>query len=79
MLVPGLDYEYTAEVENIDEGGAAGVIRVFVCSNTSTVPSISALGMHQYPLLLFCASPTVVFHLLAVNMPVSEVNMPEDD
>lgn len=43
VLVPNLDYHYDIPVICVNESGAADVIRVFVCSPTSAVPSISAI------------------------------------
>lgn len=43
VLIPGLDYEFEIEVKSIDNNGAAEPIKVFVCSNKSAIPTISAI------------------------------------
>lgn len=43
LLVPGLLYTYNVHVEALDEAGAADVIRIWVSSARSTVPTISAI------------------------------------
>jgi Bardet-Biedl syndrome 1 protein len=43
-LVPGLLYQFEAEVQCMDQNGAADSIRVFICaSNNSVVPVLSAI------------------------------------
>jgi Bardet-Biedl syndrome 1 protein len=43
MLVPKLAYTYDVDVVCLDADGAAGTIKVFVCSKTSCIPVISAV------------------------------------
>ena len=42
-LLPGLSYEQEVEVLNIDEGGGAEPIRVFVCHPQTSSPIVSAV------------------------------------
>ena len=42
LLVPGLLYHHTVDLECIDENGAAGDIRILLCNMSSCVPIISA-------------------------------------
>eukprot|EP00662_Eupelagonemidae_sp_cell21_P026664 gene26664-65942_t len=43
VLVPSLVYNYEVAVRCIDESAGSDVIRVYVCSSTSSVPIITAL------------------------------------
>jgi hypothetical protein len=43
LLVPGIAHRIDAELECIDENGAADVVRVFVCSAKSLIPVLSAV------------------------------------
>ena len=43
ILVPGISYRLDAELECIDDNGAADTVRVFVCSPKSCVPVLSAV------------------------------------
>ena len=42
LLVPGLVHRIDAELECVDENGAADVVRVYVCPVNSVVPILSA-------------------------------------
>ena len=42
LLVPGLLYKHVVDVDCVDENGAAGDIRILLCSMMSCVPIISA-------------------------------------
>jgi Bardet-Biedl syndrome 1 protein len=43
LLVPSLVYNYEVDVECVDEGAGADVIRVYVCNPHSAIPIITAL------------------------------------
>ena len=43
VLVPSLVYQQEVTVQCIDEAAGSDVIRVYVCSSTSSVPIITAL------------------------------------
>lgn len=43
VLVPGVNYDYEVIAECMDDHGAAGVIRAFICANQSSVPILSAI------------------------------------
>ncbi|KAK3236983.1 hypothetical protein CYMTET_52909, partial [Cymbomonas tetramitiformis] len=43
LLIPGLMYQYEANVQCMDENGSADSVRVFVCANGSCVPVLSAV------------------------------------
>ena len=43
VLLPGLLYQFEAEVQCIDHNGAADSIHVFICSANSSVPVLSAV------------------------------------
>ena len=42
LLVPGLLYKHVVDVDCVDENGAAGDVRILLCSMMSCVPIISA-------------------------------------
>mmetsp|Transcript_36995 Transcript_36995/g.44743 ORF Transcript_36995/g.44743 Transcript_36995/m.44743 type:complete len:613 (+) Transcript_36995:397-2235(+) len=43
LLIPGLMYQYEADVQCIDQNGSADTVRVYVCSANSCVPVLSAV------------------------------------
>jgi len=43
VLIPGFQYKYSVDVNNIDEDGGAEPVQVFVCGSASIVPMISAV------------------------------------
>mmetsp|Transcript_17466 Transcript_17466/g.38031 ORF Transcript_17466/g.38031 Transcript_17466/m.38031 type:complete len:600 (-) Transcript_17466:231-2030(-) len=43
VLLPGLLYQFEAEVQCVDHNGAADSIHVFICSASSSVPVLSAI------------------------------------
>ncbi|OQS01252.1 bardet-Biedl syndrome 1 family protein [Achlya hypogyna] len=43
LLLPGVQYAYTIDVENISDTGAADSIYIFVCGKDSCVPLVSAV------------------------------------
>ena len=43
VLLPGLLYQFEAEVQCVDHNGAADSIQIYICSASSSIPVLSAV------------------------------------